>query len=210
MPLLWMVRLWASDSGPTSWYKRYPTKCSAEIICSGHWLLCCSSSGNIQFRFKLGLGGYQSTIQSPLSCLTHECSFSTSAMLFRFACKQINHKKATGQRANPPPLLGPISSWIERKASPGLLPRHLCLLSQLSVWERGRRLVLRPLHLPCRWAYPNSERSDRSWKNSPSQELGIFDVLLLFTASRPSSLPTAELGRNSLHYLLPCFSCHFY
>lgn len=47
-------------------------------------------------------------------------------------------------------------------------------------------------------------------KKQPVQELWIFAVLLLFTGSHPSFLPTAESGRNSLHYLLPCLSCHFY
>lgn len=209
MPLLCMVRLWASESRDTWWYKTYPTKYSAEIICSGCWLLCCSSS-EIPSSGSSWIGS-----RNPPSSPHFPIQPVSIHLILQLTCldllvnKQII-KKAGGRRANPPPLLGPISSWVERKASLRLLPWHLCLLSQVGVWERGRRLVLRPSHLPCHWAYPNSERLDRSWKNSPSQELRIFHVLLLFTASRPSSLPTAEPSRNSLHYLPPCFSCHFY
>lgn len=99
--------------------------------------------------------------------------------------------------------MGPNLSGVEWKASPRLLSRYLCLLSQP---ERARSLVLRPLHLPCCWAYPNSQRSECSWKNSPCKSSGFLPSFFCLQDPTP---PFSQLqSRAGILFIIFCRACH--
>lgn len=89
-----------------------PTKCSAEIICSGCWLLHCSSLETPSSGLS-GIWEQKSTREFSVSHPAPDCSFSAPTTLFSSACKQII-KKAGGHRAN---LLAPLSSERKREKS---------------------------------------------------------------------------------------------
>lgn len=193
-----MVSLWASESPDTWWHKTYPTKWSAEVIYSGRWQLQCSSLEITlsRFRSRNPLYSPQSPFQPMRGHLVLHLPDS-DLLVTKYIIKK--------HRANPPPRVGPISSWIDRKASTRLLAWHLCLLSQLGVWDRGRRLVLRPLHLPWCWVYPNSQRLDRSWKNSPSHEAGVLMSFCLQHPAPPLSWVQSWAG---ILFIIFCRASH--